>query len=720
MSPEPDVTTVDAVSRQGSPAMPASMAIGHRIVVPVLLFALYFDLSILNPGNVEWLLQADLGQHFLGWTAFRFDEWRWPIVMSELIAYPKGAPLTATDSNPLVSILLKPLSPILPTYFQYVGIWYLLCLLVSYNIVFNLLVYLTERPWPAIFATTMIVASSFYFRRLEHDTLMAHWLIFASLSVFIRPNSDRVALAKHTVILALAVCIHPYFVPMTFPIAGMDLLRRTRKHFLHTHSYVASGRFLIGGLCLFLVVLAVMAWLLGMFSLALFPLGIGIYTMDPLAWFNGNRSSLFLPGWTEAGGQYEGAQYLGLGGLIVIVVAAGLWLTGKARLPQPLAQSIPWLVPAMIVLFVMALSPVVRVFGETMVAIDVTDWPVVGFLFSRFRASGRLAWPVSYVVILVSVTMLLSYRSRLVAPFLAVLVVLQLIDLSAISERTRSITQGPATDSEKTQRQQEWRRFVDGASRVHFSRGVRHGTYFELAYLAFPQGKSINRFYYAQGLVTQEQRQAERAEHKAFRQGHLASDVLYVLKAADLARVLMNDAVPLEQIQLFDGYFVIGPHTVDGAAEYEIPVPIRLQPDNGSFSDILRNCDRDCVLFLSVKDEASDNLPLEFIDLVSRAGGDISNLTFRGSYAAIIKDGSVVEQAISDDVEVSLSGTFFGFDVEIVSGGLVSTNDSSILIDGQEFSPDLRGLNIVRLGPEGITAINTFDTFVSPMHVQVP
>lgn len=720
MSPEPDVKTADAVSRPDLPTMPMSLAIGHRIIVPTVLFALYFDVSILDPTNVGWLLQGDLGQHFLGWTAFRFDEWRWPIAMSELIAYPKGAPLTATDSNPLVSLLLKPFSSLFPTYFQYIGIWYLLCLLVSYNIVFNLLVYLTQRPWPAVFATTMIVASSFYFRRLEHDTLMAHWLIFASLSIFIRPNSDRMAVAKHTAILALAVGIHPYFVPMTFPIAGMDLLRRTRKRFLRTHSYIESGRFLVGGLCVFLLVIALVAWLLGMFTLALSPLGIGIYTMDPLAWFNGNRSSLFFQGWAEAGGQYEGAQYLGLGGLIVMAAAVGLWLAGKARLPQPLAHSIPWLIPAMIVLFLMALSPVVRMFGETIVNVDVTDWPVVGFLFSRFRASGRLAWPVSYILVLMSVTMLLSYRSRLVSPFLAILVVLQLIDLSAISERTRSISQGPAMDPGKVLRQEEWRRHVVPASRVHFSRGVDHGTYYELAFWAFPQGKSINRFYYAQGLVTKNQRQAEKAEHKSFRQGHLASDVLYVLKAADLARVLINDAVPIEQIQVFDGYFVIGPHNVDSAAGYAIPVPIRLGPDNGSFPDIVENCNRDCALFLSVKDEASDNLPPEFVELVSRAGGDIGNLAFRGSYAAIIRDGGVVEQAISDDTEVSLSGTFFGLNVDIISGGLVSSNDSSILVDGLEFSPDLRGLNVVRLEPEGITAINTFDTFVSPMHVQIP
>ena len=79
----------------------------HLIVVPCLLYLLGFSVAALNPSNVGWLMNGDLGQHFLGWTGFRYDQWRWPIGFSQLIAYPHGAPITVTDSNPLFSIFFK-------------------------------------------------------------------------------------------------------------------------------------------------------------------------------------------------------------------------------------------------------------------------------------------------------------------------------------------------------------------------------------------------------------------------------------------------------------------------------------------------------------------------------------------------------------------------------------------------------------------------------------
>jgi hypothetical protein len=65
--------------------------------------------------SVGWLkVHEDLHQAFLGWTAFLFSDWQWPLGMSPLVAYLDGMPLIATDSNPFVSIPLKLLSPTLP------------------------------------------------------------------------------------------------------------------------------------------------------------------------------------------------------------------------------------------------------------------------------------------------------------------------------------------------------------------------------------------------------------------------------------------------------------------------------------------------------------------------------------------------------------------------------------------------------------------------------
>jgi Family of unknown function (DUF6311) len=94
----------------------------HYLAAPLFLFSWFYSLSILDPTNVRWLKEnQDPFQAFLGWTAFRFSDWRWPLGMSRLVGYPNGMPLIATDSNPLVSIPLKLVSPLLPYPFQFEG-----------------------------------------------------------------------------------------------------------------------------------------------------------------------------------------------------------------------------------------------------------------------------------------------------------------------------------------------------------------------------------------------------------------------------------------------------------------------------------------------------------------------------------------------------------------------------------------------------------------------
>lgn len=681
----------------------------HRILVPLALFALFFQLSILDPREIGWLPNGDMMQHFLGWTAFRHDDWYWPIGFSQLVAYPEGAPLTATDSNPLLAIPIKVMSPLLPDLIQLVGWWYLVCLLLSYNVTFNLLNYLSHRPMAALFATVITIAQSFFFLRFPHWTLMAHWLIFASLSVFIRPNSDRNAELKHAGINSLAIAIHPYFLPMTYAVAGMDVLRRSHRRLRDGFGVVSALRFLLSGVVIVTVPALFVGWILGIFMLETQPQPIGFYSMDPFAWFNGRDHSVVLSGWRMFEWQYEGAQYLGLGGLICLTVAVFVWVTGLSRPPERLRRALPWLLPAMIVLLILAVSPNVRTFGTQVASVDVSEWPTVAYVFSAFRSSGRFGWPIGYLIILTSVALLMTIRSRAVAPLLGVLAIVQLADISVVAEGTQSATTARPVEFRHLRNEQAWRQAVEGSSRVYASPGIENLVLLELGLMAFPERKSLNRFYYAQSLQTPEQKVAENREHDRVAAGRISDDVLYVLDPVTIGQMLRNGSPTLEQVRRLDDLRVIVPQP--SGLSLTDRLPLHPREERETLTEMVEGCGVGCALLLSARDDAVSALPREFIDrLVERGASEIETLAFRESYAAIIVDGRLLDEGRSSDGDVSLEAAIFGYDVHVSSGGALGSNRTSIRVNGFEFSPDSRGFNVVRLQPEGVSAINAFDT----------
>ena len=82
---------------------------GHRVLIPT------YD---------DWLYSGfDLTQHYLGWRAFRQSPWHFPIGLMDGLNYPNQISIIYTDSIPLLAVLFKLISPILPKTFQYFGIW---------------------------------------------------------------------------------------------------------------------------------------------------------------------------------------------------------------------------------------------------------------------------------------------------------------------------------------------------------------------------------------------------------------------------------------------------------------------------------------------------------------------------------------------------------------------------------------------------------------------
>ena len=78
-------------------------------------FLVRFGFSVLYPKRIEWVMSGDWYQHALGFLHYRNSPWGFPLGAITTLAAPVGTSTALTDSNPWLSLLLKPLQRILPT-----------------------------------------------------------------------------------------------------------------------------------------------------------------------------------------------------------------------------------------------------------------------------------------------------------------------------------------------------------------------------------------------------------------------------------------------------------------------------------------------------------------------------------------------------------------------------------------------------------------------------
>lgn len=100
-------------------------------------------------------------------------------------------------------------------------------------------------------------------------------------------------------------------------------------------------------------------------------------------------------------------------------------------------------------------------------------------------------------------------------------------------------------------------------------------------------------------------------------------------------------------------------------------------------------------LFLSVNDEGSTGITPQVVAAMKKMGFNLSlEGAFRSSYLGIWDQGQVTEQR-SMDLLTMEGTTQSGIRYSLMSGGYEAGSGSSILLDGQEYSLDRRGLNVV-------------------------
>lgn len=536
----------------------------RRLVTPVLLLSLpllvflsLFHPATLDIGNVGWLIDGrDAGENALGAHAYWHDGGAGASLRTTLLNAPEGVPVLFTDSNPLVTLAARPLAAWLPDDAQLVGPFILFSLILQTLFAWVLL----HRYAPgrlALWAGVALLAfPPTLLNRSSHANLMAHWTILAALCLFL--DVRRCGRWRWwAALIAVCALIHSYLLILVGAIWAAAMLARM------VEGPAAARRDTAGQVAAMLVLVALLAWWLGVGGQAASGY-FGSFSMPLDALWNPGveASTTLVTGHERSPGRgFEGFQYLGAGGLVLVVAAVIVARVRRARAGERrVADRLRALVPALAVLTVLAIA-------------RLPLPPVMLAWLDPIRASGRLFWPVGYVLVLMALLAVFRLSARRAGAVLVVVLAVQLVDLSGMAGmiRVRSAAAGAHRLYSRT-RDPRWDRLIGAARSVAFMPGdvTRDlGLFQEVAWRAIDAGRPVANVYAARSEPRTMRRLA--AEATAFARGDLHPDRLYV--------VLPGTAVPssaLSRTTRIDGVTVVA--AVPAMASRKSLAPVTATP----------------------------------------------------------------------------------------------------------------------------------------------
>jgi hypothetical protein len=485
---------------------------------------------LIDPREIGWVMHGDWQIHFLGWHFFRHEPWQWPPGAIRSMLEPIGTSIGFTDSIPLLAFALKPFSAWLPNPMQYLGLWFLICY--ALQAFFGALVIAAWTPR----AVLQFGGALFFFfmpalfHRVGHPALSAHWLLLWALWLNWRkrpqPGND---IAHHAALGLTAGLVHPYLAAMTLALLAAVPGRRI----IEARTTPVSSRPSLASVVapLAMSVIAVLAgwWASGLFTLRatqdLAAAGSN-FSMNLLSPFNPGPGSFFLPGFSFLSpDQFDSYQYLGVGGLLLCVIALTVAIV---RRPSLIVA-----VPLLVVLgacSVYAVTPVVAA-GSTLL-LDLSD--ELGD--SRmFRATGRFFWPVAYALLAAAIGVIATQlKPRVATAVLLAALAIQLVDLHQWWLRVHHGSRDPAFHAwDMPLKSSEWHHLLPRYKRVHiyppgFCQGAVPALTTAAAYLAGLYGLGLNDGYTAR-VDSAAQAAACRKFSDDFTRGFIADDTVYLL-----------------------------------------------------------------------------------------------------------------------------------------------------------------------------------------------
>lgn len=494
---------------------------GIAALIGVVSFIAVYGVYVLNPVYDDWLLgRGDLTQHYLGWCFYRRGQWTFPIGLTDQLAYPNHTSVIFTDSIPLFAVFFKLLSPILPDTFQYFGWWGLICFVLQGIVASMILMEFKVDKFQIVLGCLIFVLSPIVIERMfRHTSLGAHWIVLLSIYCFIKHKNTYRDIKKTSlcwgIIGGLIGAVHMYYLPMCAAFAGAYVIASLMKERHFRIRYILP-------MAAFTVGLFWVTYILGGFSTDASPDsdGLGEYGFNLNGFFNAKGYSRWLPNLeTYQDEQYEGFAYLGIGIYILLIFAviyvAVMLIHAKKTHNRDVVIYVFLYIVILLGLTTFAVSPQVS-FGSKLLFI-LTDSSTLTHYWSIFRSSGRIIWPVYY---LIDISVIVCYdrlwklsvrKRRLAIMIFAVCIFLQIFDMgNKLASQRQTFANKVTYDCPL--KSEIWDELAERESIKHIvwvSHNIDYEPIMHFAKYAYDNGWTMNNFYFARGInVNEDTRQS--------------------------------------------------------------------------------------------------------------------------------------------------------------------------------------------------------------------
>ena len=469
-----------------------------------LVFVALYGVRVLDPTCVDWILNnpsPDPSQHYLGWAFFRNSTVRLPYLGANYsVIYPYRTSILFTDSIPLLALLGKLFSPILPARFQYFGWWGLLCYALQGGLAQAILARLggvrpgqTARAWASVAgAGVLVLFPALTVRMFAHTALAANWLVLLAIWLWLRcdallPTTRRACLAWAGMGV-LCAGFHLYYLPMV----GIVLVGYAVRRGLQKRGVAAV---LLPVVCFCAAALAELV-LLGAFASNFAGYSNGYLNGADLV-------NLVVPGLAAS---WEQNVYIGLGAVAALVLALVSFGIACARGKVAAVAGFfrrhwIWLIAGAVVLLldaIAAMGNTITLGGVTLGTVPIPQ--VLMDFWAMFSSCARLAWLAGMLLALLACGVVLRlWNGRVAVVLLATCALLQGYGQRDELAKRFATYHDDATYTDQTRlTDPAWENLAESGRFSHLafvSFDFEHDEFWDLAAFAADHGWTSNSFY---------------------------------------------------------------------------------------------------------------------------------------------------------------------------------------------------------------------------------